>query len=62
MPDKIDGMAGFVGKDFSCLTAILDIKSVPKYIHSLVLDIILYLNDKAIVDYQAKQKTSSKRK
>lgn len=61
MPDKLDGMAGFVGKDFSSLGTILDIKSVPKNIQSLVLDIILYLNNKALMDYQTKQKSSRKR-
>ena len=62
MPDKIDGMAGFVGKDYSCLGILLEIKDIPKNLHGLVLHIITYLNNKAIKDYQAKQKSSSTRK
>jgi hypothetical protein len=57
LPNKIDGMAGFTGKDLSILPTLFEIYAVPRYAYVTILEFILYLTNKDLDRFAKQTKT-----
>lgn len=60
LPSKIDGMAGFTGKDLAVLPTLFEIYSVPKYSHIIILEFIIYMTNKDLDRYAKQIKRNTK--
>jgi hypothetical protein len=62
LPNKIDGMAGYTGKELASYTMFCDIFEVPGESRKIILEIILHLINKSIESVNKKSKAASKSK
>ena len=52
-PDKVDGMAGYLGKDFSLFGTLMSVYEISKNIQAVVLEILVWMNQRAVTKAQA---------
>lgn len=62
LPIKIDGMAGYTGKDLTVLSTFMDIYEVEHSIRKFVLELILFLNNRSLKTAAEKTNSATKEK
>lgn len=48
LPPKVDGMAGYLGRDLSCLDMMFNVYDVPIASRATILNILLYLISRSV--------------
>ncbi len=62
LPNKIDGMAGYTGKDLSCLGTFFEVYEVPVESRKIILEVLLLIINKSVQTASEKMKANAEKK
>lgn len=62
LPAKIDGMAGYTGKDLSVLSTFFDVYEVPIESRKCILDLLILIINKSVHSAHEKMKAEQKKR